>query len=465
MTKNKSEKRYSTMSNLNYINDLYKSLDLPDNLSNYFIPVPYDGTDSCFRSGSDCYGHYSKFLRLRSVKKNKFVCPHCGAIEHHESKGLRKISLSHIANGRQRFIIEVEYRRYFCHSCNSYFKDDIPFKFNNTRMTSSAAQACLIQFKENTAMAVISRMMGISRSSVYRMFFDHIQIKDRFYHLKSVISIDEFKATTDKGTYAFHITDPINGKTIDIVEDRKESSLKNYFIRFPYKERKKVKIIIMDLSNPFRCIMHRLFPNASIIADRFHYVKLFCECLRKSRIDTCSSLKDDKLAKSIKRNLHLFDKYRKKLDNKKEWYDRHLKKHFTCESYVEYVFEQDGTDDFYKSYIIYQNLLKLIHEKHNNYKKELNDWLDNIFKTQNSYFISSAKNIRKNWFIPILKSLTYKATYIRNNKAYTTSFNNGFIESMNNKVKLVKRNAYGYKYFYNLRKRILLHLGFAYEFV
>ena len=42
--------------------------------------------------------------------------------------------------------------------------------------------------------------------------------------------------------------------------------------------------------------------------------------------------------------------------------------------------------------------------------------------------------------------------------------NNGFIESMNNKVKLVKRNAYGYRYFYNLRKRILLHLGFSYEF-
>ncbi|WP_420324182.1 transposase, partial [Mediterraneibacter gnavus] len=53
---------------------------------------------------------------------------------------------------------------------------------------------------------------------------------------------------------------------------------------------------------------------------------------------------------------------------------------------------------------------------------------------------------------------------VRNGKTYETSFNNGFIESMNNKVKLVKRNAYGYRYFYNLRKRILLHLGFSYEF-
>lgn len=105
----------------------------------------------------------------------------------------------------------------------------------------------------------------------------------------------------------------------------------------------------MDLSNPFRCIMQRLFPNASIIADRFHYVKLFGECLKRSRLDTCSSLKDEKMAKSIKKNLHLFDKYRKDLDDQTEWYDRHLKKYFTCRTYVEYIFEQDGTDGFYQS--------------------------------------------------------------------------------------------------------------------
>ena len=67
--------------------------------------------------------------------------------------------------------------------------------------------------------------------------------------------------------------------------------------------------------------------------------------------------------------------------------------------------------------------------------------------------------------MPILRSLTFTATYIRKNKKYKTSFNNGFIESMNNKVKLVKRNAYGYRYFDNLRKRILLHLKFEYEFM
>lgn len=52
------------MSNLNYINDLFKSLDFPDNLSDYFIPVPYEGSDSCFRYGLDKHGHHLNLLDL-----------------------------------------------------------------------------------------------------------------------------------------------------------------------------------------------------------------------------------------------------------------------------------------------------------------------------------------------------------------------------------------------------------------
>ena len=453
------------MSNNYYISDLLESLDLSNEMTKNFIPLPYPGTTSCFRYGKDRYGKNTKFLHLVAINKDTHPCPICGASDHHESKGRRKISLTHIANGHQRFIIEVEFRRYICKHCHHYFKDDIPFKFKDTMMTHTAALACIIQLRENTAMSVISRMMGVSKSSVYRLFHNHISIPHRFYHLSSVISIDEFRATTDKGTYAFNIVNPITGKTLDIVEDRKCSTLRSYFLRFPYKERNKVKIIIMDLSNAFRSIMHSLFPNAKIVADRFHYVRIFAECLRKCRLDTCASLNNDALSKSIKRNLRLFDMYRKNLDDKKEWFDRNLKKTFTSKTYIEYIFEQDGTEEFYECYKIYQNLLKLIHGRHKDYKSELNKWLDHIFDTNNTYYLSSAKNIRKNWFLPVLRSLTFTATYIRKNKKYKTSFNNGFIESMNNKVKLVKRNAYGYRYFDNLRKRILLHLKFDFELV
>ena len=108
-------------------------------------------------------------------------------------------------------------------------------------------------------MASISRMHGLGKNTVYRIFADNISVPHRFYHLSSVISIDEFKATSDKGTYAFNIVNPLTGKTIDIIEDRKAANLRSYFLRFPFKQRKNVKIIVMDLSGAFRSIMHAFF--------------------------------------------------------------------------------------------------------------------------------------------------------------------------------------------------------------
>ena len=67
--------------------------------------------------------------------------------------------------------------------------------------------------------------------------------------------------------------------------------------------------------------MHSLFPHAQIICDRFHYIRLAGQNFIQSRLDACSFLHDKPLAKSIKRNLRLFYKYKKDLDNDKTWYD------------------------------------------------------------------------------------------------------------------------------------------------
>lgn len=92
-------------------------------------------------------------------------------------------------------------------------------------------------------------MHGLKPNTMYRIFKENITIFPRSYCLSSVISIDEFKATSDKGKYAFHIADPVKGKTLDIIEDRKASSLRNYFIRMPFSQRKKVKMF----NPPLRC--------------------------------------------------------------------------------------------------------------------------------------------------------------------------------------------------------------------
>ena len=101
--------------------------------------------------------------------------------------------------------------------------------------------------------------------------------------------------------------------------------------------------------------------------------------------------------------------------------------------------------DFKPAYDLYQEFLDILHLPQSDYKEALNSWIDKCIDGECKTFSASAKNFRKNWFLAILRSLTYTAYYRRNGITYKTSFNNGFCESQNNKVKLVKRNAFGYK--------------------
>ena len=57
-----------------------------------------------------------------------------------------------------------------------------------------------------------------------------------------------------------------------MVLGRSEASLRSYLRRLPGRE--KVKVVVMDLSETYRRIVRKYFPNAQIVADRFHVVRL-----------------------------------------------------------------------------------------------------------------------------------------------------------------------------------------------
>jgi transposase len=53
---------------------------------------------------------------------------------------------------------------------------------------------------------------------------------------------------------------------------RSEASLEGYLRRLPGKDN--VKLVVMDLSETYRNIARQYFPSATIVADRFHVIRL-----------------------------------------------------------------------------------------------------------------------------------------------------------------------------------------------
>ncbi|MFI3327045.1 MAG: transposase, partial [Clostridia bacterium] len=74
-------------------------------------------------------------------------------------------------------------------------------------------------------------------------------------------------------------------------------------------------------------------------------------------------------------------------------------------------------------------------------KKDFFDWIEYARESDIKSFVKCAKTF-ENWSSGILNSLKIPLT-------------NGFTEGCNNKIKVLKRNAYGYRNFNRFRNRIL----------
>lgn len=86
-----------------------------------------------------------------------------------------------------------------------------------------------------------------------------------------VLGIDEHFFSRKQG-FATTLCDLKKHKIFDIVKGRSEVDLSSYLSSLIGKER--VKVVCMDLSSTYRAIVKKHFPNAKIVADRFHVIRL-----------------------------------------------------------------------------------------------------------------------------------------------------------------------------------------------
>ena len=72
--------------------------------------------------------------------------------------------------------------------------------------------------------------------------------------------------------YATTFVDLKNHKVFDVKLGRSEPSLRRYLQGL--EGRGNVRVVVMDLSETYRSMARRYFPNATIVADRFHVIRL-----------------------------------------------------------------------------------------------------------------------------------------------------------------------------------------------
>lgn len=85
------------------------------------------------------------------------------------------------------------------------------------------------------------------------------------------LGMDEHFFTRRRG-YATTLCDLKHGRVYDVALGRSERSLERFLSGLVGRER--VRLVCIDLSATYRSIVRRYFPNAKIVADRFHVIRL-----------------------------------------------------------------------------------------------------------------------------------------------------------------------------------------------
>ena len=372
-------------------------------------------------------------------------CPNCGCINQNNSiikwafKKNCKIKLDKVSN--YNTILLLDKQRFLCKNCNSTFIASTSLVDYHKQISNNTKLSVILDLMKKGSEKDISERHNISSSSTNRIL-DEIS-KDKMIknngHLPSIIGIDEFKATTDTvSKMAFIIVDQDNKNIFDILDSRKSIDIEKYFSRYSRSERQKVKFITLDLYKPYYKLMHKLFPNAILIPDRFHIVIQARNALDKTRIKLCK--KSNLNYRKLKKYWKLILKDEKSLDDTNKFYSPCFKKEVTQKYIVTYLINTNK--ELKATYNYYQGILKSIDNRDkdlflsiiNNKDKQISDYASKVNKT----FINMKNHI--------LNALEYE-------------YSNGIVEGTNNVIKQIKHAACGYRKFKHLKARVMLVKG------
>lgn len=359
-------------------------------------------------------------ISIHIVPSSKFAkCPYC---ESKSSKihDYRKQRITDLPTLGQKTELVLKKRRFVC-NCGKRFTERYAFLPRYYRHTQRFMIKILEELTQVTSFSDVARRYNISVSSVIRIF-DVIKYPSPA-KLPRVLSIDEFKGNTSKEKYQVILTDAENHRVIDILPQRFTHKLSAYF---KTKDRTDVEYFVSDMWKPYKEICESYFKGSIYITDRYHYVRLVIwafENVRKAEQFRLSKT----YRQSFKRSKSLLLKPFESLSTEDRQAVNVLKKisyplsvaHYLKEEFFKILSEQDPVSA----------------------KKLLSQWILQLQQSELPQFNSCAQSFC-NWSKSICNSIDFR-------------YSNGFTEGCNNKIKVLKRNAYGYRNFNRFRNRIL----------
>jgi transposase len=210
-------------------------------------------------------------------------CPSCQG-ERLRDKGRIERLLRHVSWAVRSVWLRLDGHRWQCYGCGKQFRERFPGVLPWQRASEAFREKVFRDHWDGVNRSRVARREHIGSATVERYcqhFLRRLNAERGNTVCPQVLGIDEHFFTRKHG-YATTFCDLRNHKVYDVVLGRSELSLESYLKRLEGKHL--VKVVCMDLASVYRSLVRKHFPQARIVADRFHVIRLvnhhFLACWR-----------------------------------------------------------------------------------------------------------------------------------------------------------------------------------------
>lgn len=212
-------------------------------------------------------------IRIDAVYQSDGRCIHCGC-DHLRKKDRFIRKVKHISFGHRPSELHVLSFKYHCQGCGKYFNQRFPGILPRRRSSELFRREVYFKHRDGISQSALAHQLGLGSATVERWFQDVLRrevAKRSNAPCPRILGIDEHFFTKKQG-YATTFCNLGRHNIFDVTLGRSEKSLRSYLHRLEGKER--VKVMVMDLSESYRSIARKHFPNALVVTDRFHVIRL-----------------------------------------------------------------------------------------------------------------------------------------------------------------------------------------------
>jgi transposase len=380
------------------------------------------------------------------------ICPQCGSSMHIHNRC--EVNLRHLCFGDKLSCLRFTKLRYYCPRCGHSHMQDVPFQAQGHRISCELLNYTRDLLAYGFTNKQVAYLTGLGKNTVKAI--DLKRLKEKYTvdgerliqpeRQARYLSIDEFKLH-DGHKYAVIIIDMETGHILWLAHGKKKASVYSFIEHVGKEWMDGVEAVACDMNSDFQEAFEDRCPHIQTVFDFFHIVKNFNDKvvgqIRKDEQRRLIAEGDEKAAKSLKGSRYILTSSKQTLARKdREAEDGKILSKASSLFSKEQVVRKDGHLARYED-IIRQNkllfTLDLIKEKLcEAYKMTdepsmagaITEIMDMCMATGNKHLLWFSR-LLDNHFEGIIAHATYDISA-------------GKIEGVNNRIKTLRRQGYGY---------------------